>query len=68
MGIYQKEVRRQVQSTVNGQYDQPVALVRQIGKLMGGMPQTEQFTEYLSALRTEFKRKQNFIKVLGGIR
>jgi len=63
--IYQKEVARLVELTKNAAYRDATRLVRRIRKLMDRLGKQNKFEQYVESLRAEFKRKRNFMKMLG---
>lgn len=65
--IYQREVARLVELTKNAAYREATRLVRRIRKLMAGLGAQGEFEQYLESLRTEFKRKRNFMKMLADL-
>jgi uncharacterized Zn finger protein len=54
--------------TNNAAYEQAVELLSRIRKLLAQLGRKTEFDDYLVALRVEFKRKRNFIKLLDAIR
>ncbi|MFY9259394.1 MAG: DUF6880 family protein [Gallionella sp.] len=48
----------------NGAYQEAIVLVKKIGKLMLNHQHKQAFINYLAILRTQFKAKRNFIKLL----
>ena len=62
--VYQKLVGPIVGRTNNQAYAEAVVLIRRVKKLMNGPGEREEFRQYLGTLRTEFKRKRNFMKML----
>jgi len=62
--IYQGEVRRLVELTKNAAYRDATRLVRRIQKLIDRLDHQEEFEQYIETLRTEFRRKRNFMKML----
>jgi uncharacterized Zn finger protein len=51
----------------NTAYEEAVKLVQKIRELMGRLDRVTEFEDYLAALRVEYKRKRNFIKLLDTI-
>ena len=45
-------------------YDEAIKLLRKMRKLMSRLDRAAEFEDYLVALRVEYKRKRNFIKLL----
>lgn len=64
IAVYQRQVGPIVGRTNNNAYAEAVVLIRRIGNLMNGSGDREDFLQYLAALRTEFKRKRNFMQML----
>lgn len=64
VAVYQRQVGPIVGRTNNNAYAEAVVLIRRIGNLMNGSGDREDFLQYLAALRTEFKRKRNFVQML----
>lgn len=62
--VYRKLVGPIVAHTNNQAYAEAAALIKRIGKLMTGPEKSEEFRRYLDTLRTEFKRKRNFMQML----
>jgi len=52
----------------NVAYTEAVKLVQKIRELMGRLDRVTEFEDYLAALRVEYKRKRNFIKLLDSIK
>lgn len=65
--LYRQIVPEIVGQTNNNAYESAVALIRQVGQLMAGLGQAPQFDDYLAELKTAFKPKRNFIKLLDGL-
>jgi len=61
--IYKTQVENLIEQTNNGAYKQAVKLIESVKPLV---PESE-FRPYLTGLKDRFKRKRNFIKILGGI-
>ena len=51
----------------NDAYEETVKLLQKIRELMGRLDRVTEFEDYLAALRVEYKRKRNFIKLLDTI-
>lgn len=62
--IYQDEIRRLVEQTNNAAYEEAFRLVQKIRKLRKDMGLEDQFDKYIGELRSEYKRKRNFMKLL----
>lgn len=65
--IYRERVAPLIELTNNTAYEQAVELLRKVRKLMLRLERTREFDDYLAALRIEYKRKRNFIQLLGTI-
>jgi uncharacterized Zn finger protein len=65
--LYREVVPEIVGLTTNSAYTSAIELLRQIKPLMLALGQTAQWQAYLVKLRTAFKAKRNFIKLLDGI-
>lgn len=57
-----------VGETNNQAYASAIELIGQIKPLMQALGQTEQWPAYLGKLRTAFKAKRNFIKLLDALK
>lgn len=62
--LYREEIDRQLQAITNGEYKQPMTYLIKIRDLLLRTEEEDRFKTYISALRTEYKRKRNFIKIL----
>jgi uncharacterized Zn finger protein len=62
-----KEMIAPVLKANNGAYEEAVKLLRKIRELMCRLDRVSEFEDYLTAIRVEYKRKRNFIKLLEGI-
>jgi uncharacterized Zn finger protein len=51
----------------NDAYEEAVKLLQKIRELMGRLDRVTEFEDYVAALRVEYKRKRNFIKLLNTI-
>ncbi|HKY44315.1 MAG TPA: hypothetical protein VJM50_14610 [Pyrinomonadaceae bacterium] len=65
--IYQEMIGPTVKQANNTAYEEAVKLVQKIRELMGRLDRVIEFEDYLAALRVEYKRKRNFIKLLDTI-
>jgi len=68
LSIYRERIAPLVEMTNNASYEQAVELLHKIRKLLARLGRETEFDDYLVALRVEFKRKRNFIKLLDAIR
>lgn len=64
IGVYKQHIGPIVGRTNNEAYKEAVELIRRIHKLMKASDDEVEFRQYLTSLRTQFKRKRNFIKML----
>jgi len=62
--LYRRVVPRLVGATDNAAYAEAIKLIRKVARLLGAQQQTRQLGDYLAELRTRFKPKRNFIKLL----
>jgi hypothetical protein len=62
--IYKELIPPTLSQTNNTAYDEAIKLLRKMGKLMSRLDRAAEFEDYLIALRVEYKRKRNFIKLL----
>ena len=67
MPIYKELIPPTLSQTNNTAYDEAIKLLRKMRKLMSRLDRTAEFEDYVIALRVEYKRKRNFIKLLEGI-
>lgn len=65
--VYQEMIAPTLKQANNAAYEQAVKLLLKIRELMGRLDQESEFEDYLAALRVEYKRKRNFIKLLDRI-
>jgi len=68
LSIYRARIAPLVEMTNNAAYEQAIELLQKIRKLLDRLGRETEFDDYLVALRVEFKRKRNFIKLLDAIR
>ena len=64
--IYQDDVRRLVEAG-NAAYGEALDRVQSLRSLLAKMGQEERFAEYVTELRSEYKRKRNFMKLLAAL-
>ncbi len=62
--IYRRQVVPLIEQTNNNSYNQAIEFMGRVNKLMKQMGKEEEFGVWLAQLRTEYKRKRNFIKYL----
>jgi len=65
--IYEESVHRLVDQTNNSAYEEAFQHVLRIQRLLVGNDRPGQFLTYVTALRGEFGRKRNFMRLLDGI-
>ena len=65
--IYQEMIAPILKQANNAAYEEAVKLLQKIRELMGRLDRVTEFEDYLGALRVEYKRKRNFIKLLDTI-
>jgi len=65
--IYQEMIAPTLKQANNSAYEEAVKLLQKIRELMGRLDRVTEFEDYLAALRVEYKRKRNFIKLLNTI-
>jgi uncharacterized Zn finger protein len=65
--IYQEMIAPILKQANNPAYEEAVKLLQKIRELMGRLDRVTEFEDYLGALRVEYKRKRNFIKLLDAI-
>jgi uncharacterized Zn finger protein len=63
--IYRARIDPLVDPTTNGDYIEPVRLLLKIQRLMKRMGREDEFQHDLQQLRETYKRKRNFLKLLG---
>jgi len=64
--IYQEMIAPILKQANNAAYAEAAKLLGKIGELMCRLDRVTEFEDYLAALRVEYKRKRNFIKLLEG--
>jgi uncharacterized Zn finger protein len=65
--VYKEMIAPTLKQANNAAYAEAVKLLRKIRQLMARLDREAEFEDYLVALRFEYKRKRNFIKLLQGI-
>jgi uncharacterized Zn finger protein len=68
LSIYKERIAPLVEITDNAAYEQAVELLRKVRTLMQQLGRVAEFDDYLAALKVEYKRKRNFIKLLSKMR
>ena len=65
--VYKQMIAPTLSRTNNAAYAEAIELLRKIRELMSRLGREMEFEDYVSALRVEYKRKRNFIKLLEGL-
>lgn len=68
LSVYQLAIEPLINQTNNAAYQQAVALISKVKELMIRLDQSTEFEAFLARLSTTYKRKRNFIKLLGKVR
>lgn len=66
--IYQEMIAPILKQANNSAYEEDVKLLQKIRELMSRLDRVSEFEDYVEALRVEYKRKRNFIKLLDTIK
>jgi uncharacterized Zn finger protein len=66
--IYQELIAPTLARTNNAAYDEAIKLLGKMRQAMTRLDRATEFDDYLAALRVEYKRKRNFIKLLDAMR
>ncbi len=61
--VYKEMIAPTLKQANNAAYAEAIKLLGKIRELMGRMDRVTEFDHYLAALRVEYKRKRNFIKL-----
>ncbi|PUB90319.1 MAG: hypothetical protein DBP01_08175, partial [gamma proteobacterium symbiont of Ctena orbiculata] len=64
IAVYRKQIGPIVEQTNNEAYAEAAGLLSRVEKLMGRLGERAAFQQYLNTVRTEYKRKRNFMKLL----
>lgn len=64
IAVYRERIGPLVERTNNEAYAEAAGLLRKVQKLMQRLGEQAAFKKYLDSLRTEYKRKRNFMKLL----
>jgi uncharacterized Zn finger protein len=64
ISLYRRVVPAIIERTSNTAYGEAIVLIRKVGVILVARQQQRQWNDYLSELRTRFKAKRNFIKLL----
>jgi uncharacterized Zn finger protein len=62
--IYKRQVKHTVARTSNEAYREAVGLLRKVNALLVQLKRDSEFGEHLQSVRTRFKMKRNFIKLI----
>lgn len=62
--IYLKQAEAALATTQNGRYDDSVELLAKAAAATKRLNRSEEFVRHLEALRVQYKRKRNFIKLV----
>lgn len=62
--VYRAEIKRLLERMGSPDYAGVVRLIRHVRELMNGLRREREFAAYLNELRTVYKRKRNFMKLL----
>ncbi|MCU1266701.1 MAG: hypothetical protein JWM21_3019 [Acidobacteria bacterium] len=65
--VYKELIAPTLGQTNNAAYDEAIKLLRKLRQVMTALDRRAEFDDYLVALRVEYKRKRNFIKLLDSI-
>jgi uncharacterized Zn finger protein len=65
--IYRARIAPLVEMTDNASYERAIELLHKVRMLMQRLEREMEFDDYLAALKVEYKRKRNFIKLLSEI-
>jgi uncharacterized Zn finger protein len=67
LAIYRERIALLVEMTDNAAYERAVELLRKVRRLMQRLERETEFDDYLALLKAEYRRKRNFIKLLGEV-
>ncbi len=67
LAVYEGRIEPLIERTNNAAYEEACELLAKVGALMRRLDRGAEFQEYLELIRTEYKRKRNFIKLLEGM-
>nr|MDP9487607.1 hypothetical protein [Actinomycetota bacterium] len=67
LDIYRSSIEPLVEQTNNAAYKQAHGLLVKVRALMRRLDREAEFEEYVRMLRTRYKRKRNFMKLLEGL-
>lgn len=65
--LYQRVIPSLIEQTNNSAYSEAVGLIRKVAKLMHTQSEQQEFKLYVLTLRTRYKAKRNFVKLLDGL-
>jgi len=64
LALYRRIIPAIVEQTNNAAYAEAITLVRRVESILNGPERKREFMDYLAELRSRFKPKRNFIKLL----
>lgn len=64
LAVYRARIEPLVEPTTNGDYAEPVRLLLRVRRLMTRLGRQDEFARDVRHLRTTYKRKRNFLKLL----
>lgn len=65
LSVYEARIEPLIERTNNAAYQEAYELLLKVRRLMRRLDREQEFDEYLELLRSEYKRKRNFMKLLG---
>ena len=65
--VYKELIAPTLNQTNNTAYAEAIKLLRKLRQVMSAVHRSSEFDDYLIALRVEYKRKRNFIKLLDDV-
>ena len=68
LAVYEGKIEPLIEQTNNAAYEEAYELLAKMGALMRRLDRETEFEEYLELIRTEYKRKRNFMKLLEGMK
>lgn len=68
LAVYEGKIEPLIEQTNNVAYEEAYELLAKMGALMRRLDRETEFEEYLELIRTEYKRKRNFMKLLEGMK
>ena len=64
LGIYRRMIEPVIDRTKADAYREAVRLLRRVHHLMSTLDRKHEFQEYVESLRSAYRRKRNFIRLL----